>query len=221
MYKFEDKYHPMKQLLLFIAILIIAAAMYVGGMLLLGVVTKFKPAAVEKVDTQAPPSAAGANALPSDSTFSFLIWNIGYGGLGKDVDFFYDGGKTVTSPQALVAGYNEGIIKNCAGNYRNIDFVLLQEVDRCSKRSYKIDQAANIAAALPAHYSTFTPNYDVVYLPFPFTDPIGTPLWMAPEQTRPSRITPSVDVWAVGLIAFRLFAGRSTTSTAPLAARRP
>ncbi len=163
----------MKQLLLFIAILIIAAAMYVGGMLLLGVVTKFKPAAVEKVDTQAPPSAAGANALPSDSTFSFLIWNIGYGGLGKDVDFFYDGGKTVTSPQALVAGYNEGIIKNCAGNYRNIDFVLLQEVDRCSKRSYKIDQAANIAAALPAHYSTFTPNYDVVYLPFPFTDPIG------------------------------------------------
>ncbi len=41
------------------------------------------------------------------------------------------------------------------------------------------------------------------------TDPIGTPLWMAPEQSRPSRITPSVDVWAVGLIAFRLFAGRS------------
>ncbi len=41
------------------------------------------------------------------------------------------------------------------------------------------------------------------------TDPIGTPLWMAPEQSRPSRITPAVDVWAVGLIAFRLFAGRS------------
>ncbi len=41
------------------------------------------------------------------------------------------------------------------------------------------------------------------------TDPIGTPLWMAPEQARPARITPSVDVWAVGLIAFRLLFGRS------------
>ncbi len=40
------------------------------------------------------------------------------------------------------------------------------------------------------------------------TDPIGTPLWMAPEQARPARITPAVDVWAVGLLAFRLFAGR-------------
>jgi eukaryotic-like serine/threonine-protein kinase len=49
------------------------------------------------------------------------------------------------------------------------------------------------------------------------TDPIGTPLWMAPEQARPSRITPSVDVWAVGLLAFRLFAGRSYW----LAARDP
>ncbi len=163
----------MKQLMLFIGILIIAAVMYVGGMLLLGIATKFKPAPVEKPETQQPVSAATENKVLSDSTYTFLIWNIGYGALGKDVDFFYDGGKTVTSPEQLVATYNEGIVKNCAGNYRDIDFVMLQEVDRNSKRSYKIDQAANIAKALPAHYSTFTPNYDVVYLPFPFTDPIG------------------------------------------------
>jgi len=38
---------------------------------------------------------------------------------------------------------------------------------------------------------------------------IGTPLWMAPEQVTRGEITPATDVWAVGLIAFRLFTGRN------------
>ncbi len=37
---------------------------------------------------------------------------------------------------------------------------------------------------------------------------LGTPLWMAPEQVTRGEITPATDVWAVGLIAFRLFTGR-------------
>ncbi|MFO0610166.1 MAG: protein kinase [Polyangiales bacterium] len=37
--------------------------------------------------------------------------------------------------------------------------------------------------------------------------PLGTPLWMAPEQVTRGEITPATDVWAVGLIAFRLFTG--------------
>ncbi|HEX7671020.1 MAG TPA: serine/threonine-protein kinase, partial [Polyangiaceae bacterium] len=40
------------------------------------------------------------------------------------------------------------------------------------------------------------------------TDAVGTPTWMAPEQTESGRtITPASDVWALGLIAFRLLAG--------------
>ena len=38
---------------------------------------------------------------------------------------------------------------------------------------------------------------------------VGTPLWMAPEQVTRGEITPATDVWAVGLIAFRLFTGRN------------
>ncbi len=42
------------------------------------------------------------------------------------------------------------------------------------------------------------------------TAAMGTPLWMAPEQTQPgSRITPAADVWAMGLIAFRVLTGHS------------
>ena len=42
------------------------------------------------------------------------------------------------------------------------------------------------------------------------TDAMGTPLWMAPEQTeRGGRIGPPTDVWALGLIAFAMLTGRS------------
>ncbi len=41
------------------------------------------------------------------------------------------------------------------------------------------------------------------------TQPLGTPLFMAPEQTdRRGRICPATDVWALGLIAFKLLTGR-------------
>jgi len=42
------------------------------------------------------------------------------------------------------------------------------------------------------------------------TGAVGTPLWMAPEQSeRDAAITPSTDVWAFGLVAFKLLTGRS------------
>jgi serine/threonine protein kinase len=41
------------------------------------------------------------------------------------------------------------------------------------------------------------------------TAALGTPLWMAPEQSEPrAPINPAADVWALGLIAFRLLTGR-------------
>jgi serine/threonine protein kinase len=42
------------------------------------------------------------------------------------------------------------------------------------------------------------------------TTPIGSPLWMAPEQTmRGAAITPATDVWALGLLVYRMLTGRS------------
>ena len=42
------------------------------------------------------------------------------------------------------------------------------------------------------------------------TAAVGTPMWMSPEQTESqAQVAPSCDVWAIGLIAFWLFTGRS------------
>lgn len=161
----------MKQLAVLIAILLLAAIVYVSSMILFGWITKFRPAPVEEVMVQNPEGNKPSASI-TDSTLSFLIWNIGYGGLGKEVDFFYDGGKMVTSPKAHVMKNIEGM-SAFLKQQTDIDFLIFQEVDRNSKRSYKTDQSAIFSAIFNSHYSAFTPNYDVVYLPFPFTDPIG------------------------------------------------
>ena len=38
-------------------------------------------------------------------TFSIINWNIGYAGLGKEMDFFYDGGKGVRTTKDLSEKY--------------------------------------------------------------------------------------------------------------------
>ena len=162
----------MKQVFLFIGILLLSAILYIGGMILFGVITKFKPAPVEVVEVQSPKSETQSQSTLTDSSFTFMIWNLGYGGLGKEVDFFYDGGKMVTSPKAHVLKNNEGMKSFLAEN-KEVDFIMLQEADRNSKRSWRIDQVEEFAKVLPEHNYAFAVNYQVEYLPFPFTNPIG------------------------------------------------
>lgn len=162
----------MKQIILFVGILLISAILYVGGMILFGFVTKFRPAPIEDITIEKPKSKIPTSKLLTDSSFTFVIWNLGYGGLGKEVDFFYDGGKMVTSPKEHVTKNIEGI-KNFLLKNKDVDFIMLQEVDRNSKRSWKIDEAEEFAKVLNDYSYAFTVNYDVKFLPFPFTNPIG------------------------------------------------
>ncbi|TMA33515.1 MAG: serine/threonine protein kinase [Deltaproteobacteria bacterium] len=51
------------------------------------------------------------------------------------------------------------------------------------------------------------------------TKPVGTPRWMAPEQSdQGAAIRPATDVWALGLIAFNCLTGKFYWRTASLAA---
>ena len=157
---------------LVLGILILAAVLYVGGMLLFLYITEYRPKPMEEIAVVSAKTPQKSTAVISDTTFTLLTWNLGYGGLGAEVDFFYDGGKMVTSPKEHVEKNNRGMVELLKQN-QDADFILLQEADRNSKRSWRIDQVAEFADALPGFNYAFAPNYVVKYVPFPFLDPMG------------------------------------------------
>jgi endonuclease/exonuclease/phosphatase family metal-dependent hydrolase len=111
--------------------------------------------------------------LINDTTiFNLLIWNIGYCGLNKEMDFFYDGGKNVRPAEDKVIN-NLQEVKNILTDYKQSDFILLQEVDKESKRSYFINQFDTIASLFSMSSSIYGKNYDVFFVPTPPAEPMG------------------------------------------------
>ena len=134
------------------------------GLLLFGTLTDWQP------DPVMPAEALTGEARktgPIDSTVSFAIWNVGYGGLGAEMDFFLDGGEHVQAPRDVQDKDLAGILSFADSRLRRADFVLLQEVDRDAKRSYGIDQAEAIAGQLPDHEGAFASNFRVKFIPVP------------------------------------------------------
>jgi endonuclease/exonuclease/phosphatase family metal-dependent hydrolase len=111
-----------------------------------------------------------ATALHLD-TIEILTWNIGYAGLDSAMDFFYDGGSKTrtgkTSALQNLAAITSFIADNTA------DFIFLQEVDRASTRSYKIDMLSEITAKKPSYLAFYGINYNVLFVPVPLVSPMG------------------------------------------------
>jgi len=107
-----------------------------------------------------------------DDRIGLLLWNIGYGGLGSEMDFFYDGGNSVRPTREYYTNCFAGIETFLAEN-DSIDFLLLQEVDQKARRSYRNDQVKQINKLFPDHQSVFAKNYDVLFVPVPVNSPMG------------------------------------------------
>jgi endonuclease/exonuclease/phosphatase family metal-dependent hydrolase len=88
------------------------------------------------------------------------------------MDFFYDGGEQVRPAEEGVHRNLEEIMAQLE-TYRNHDFLLLQEVDKRSKRSYRNNMVKMIDTLLINHHSVFGRNYDVAFVPLPPTRPMG------------------------------------------------
>jgi endonuclease/exonuclease/phosphatase family metal-dependent hydrolase len=112
-----------------------------------------------------------ASELQKD-TFDILIWNIGYAGLGEDMSFFYDGGDRVRTTKERAKENLRGIVKEISAK-RHSDFILIQEVDLSSKRSYHINQFRQINSHLNEFSGYFVLNYHVQFVPVPPTSPMG------------------------------------------------
>lgn len=115
----------------------------------------------------------GKTEVLRDSTFNLLIWNIGYCGLDSEMDFFYDGGKNVRQKKTKVFQNLESVKKQLIQSSKIYDFILLQEVDINSKRSYNINQFDTITKYLANYKSFFGTNYKVPFIPIPINSPMG------------------------------------------------
>jgi endonuclease/exonuclease/phosphatase family metal-dependent hydrolase len=107
-----------------------------------------------------------------DSVLEFISWNVGFGGLGKETSFFYDGGKTVIQELPLVEKNINGVADFLAQN-NHVEFFLLQEVDSSARRSHDINQIARFQSALNKHSNAFAMNYNVDFVPLPIFNPMG------------------------------------------------
>jgi endonuclease/exonuclease/phosphatase family metal-dependent hydrolase len=107
-----------------------------------------------------------------NENLDFMIWNIGYCGLSKDMDFFYDGGKNVR-PTKEILKENVSKITTFIKEQTEIDFFLFQEVDVNSKRSYGENQYKEIKELFLEFHTSFGKNYDVTFIPVPISSPMG------------------------------------------------
>lgn len=141
---------------------------FIIGFFVFLIKTEFSPEKKSKLEI----NGIGKAMNLSQREFTFLTWNIGYAGLGKEMDFFYDGGKGVRAAKEQSRLYFDEI-KKVISTYETTDFIFLQEVDVHSKRSWYTDEFLALSEILPKYYNLFVPNYDCRFIPFPLLDPMG------------------------------------------------
>lgn len=154
--------------------LVVAAAvlfgLYVLMVILYAQFTDYKPKAVEAAEVLTPKEQL---PMPLKDTLVFYDWNIGYCGLGKESDFFYDGGKMVRPSQQISEKNLNGFLETLKKWKADADFIHIQEIDKDSKRSYHINQFQKAFDVLGNYKAVFGKNYDVKFVPMPFTEPMG------------------------------------------------
>jgi endonuclease/exonuclease/phosphatase family metal-dependent hydrolase len=138
-----------------------------GSLILIATISDYRPDA--KVIIEGSDQLADT-VFPGD-TLGLLIWNIGYGGLDKAMDFFYDGGTKVRTPAAQYEQNMAAIIDVLQAQDAN--FILLQEVDAHSKRSFRRNQIKMLSDSLPLFTPFYGKNYDVLFVPVPWYAPMG------------------------------------------------
>lgn len=157
----------MKKILKLVSLIVLVPVLYVVVVLIVGTLSNYSPEPQEQL------SSFDDVLLDNDSAvYSALTWNIGYAGLGAEMDFFYDGGKMGRDTKENVENNLVDIVRLLERN-DSIDFILLQEVDQRSKRTYKMNQVDMLGGVLSSKYSFSCLNYNVNYVPIPLLKPMG------------------------------------------------
>ena len=152
-----------------VRILLVLAGAYMLLLLYL-TATEYRPDDTESLNVES--RYDGINpGIEQGVSNTLVIWNIGYGGLGDNADFFMDYGKMVYTADLPRVQTNMNGIMDILSDI-DADIIMLQEVDTDSSRSYHIDETAMISELYSDYDRTFAFNYKVDFVPYP-VPPIG------------------------------------------------
>lgn len=129
----------------------------------------YRPDVIEDIEVTGPNNPT---YKLSQDTFNLLSWNIGYAGLGAEMDFFYDGGTQVRPTKKMTRHYFDNI-KTFIKNQDSINFFVLQEIDVRARRSHNINERKEIDELLKNNHSAFAKNYHCQFVPVPIYEPLG------------------------------------------------
>jgi endonuclease/exonuclease/phosphatase family metal-dependent hydrolase len=174
-----------KTIFKFLLILVLLLLSLLAAIIIYAVISDYKPKPVITEFTSEKP-----NILPDTATLTIMTWNIGYCGLDSKMDFFYDGGTKVITPRPQFID-NLNAVRSFIKQNDSIDFFLIQEIDKNSKRSYHFNEYDTLVKTLQGYNPEFATNYDVFFVPVPPSRPMGKVLSGLATY---SRYTPATSV---------------------------
>lgn len=105
--------------------------------------------------------------------YTITSYNIGFGAYSADFGFFMDGGENARGRSRDEV---HGNVSAAIDVTRDIDadIMLFQEVDVRGHRSHDVNEEEMLRTGFPDKCFVFAQNYDVPYLFYPVTEPIGS-----------------------------------------------
>jgi endonuclease/exonuclease/phosphatase family metal-dependent hydrolase len=154
-----------------VCIILIFLVLVAGSVIGFLSVDEYDPADIEDLEIE----GNSQEMVPTGETIRLMTWNLGYGALGDNADFFMDGGKMVYTAD------KDRVQQNLDMDIRITeeiapDILCVQELDRHSDRSYFVDESEyfieNSEADVFKGVHAFATNFKVALVPLPIP-PIG------------------------------------------------
>ncbi len=161
----------MKKASIVIIIFLVMLLTVFGAVISFLTVDEYRPDDVEDLKI----SGKSIEMVKTGEDIRAISWNLGYGALGDNADFFMDGGKNVfTADEERVYQNLEGIKREF--EEKTPDIILVQETDFSSHRSFFIDEAGYFIenSSIPVFDGVYASasNYKCSFVPVPIP-PMG------------------------------------------------
>lgn len=121
----------------------------------------YKPSSVRLYQWHSP-------QVISKDELEIIIWNLGYGGLGKDSNFVFDGGKDWRPKSKVVVEQNvSGIINFLKST--TPDLFLFQEIAKPSFMNHRVNVLDSVVAALHKYQHIYISDFQTRLIPAPLS----------------------------------------------------